>query len=204
MSANNNLIQSSRLDLVLLDADALRHSLAGDIEALTQALNLSVPADWFGRTKLMKLRLDQIIRDPEFQPWSIRAMAVRQTAQMVGHIGFHTRPGAAYLHSFAPDGIEFGYSVFPAFRRLGYAREASVALMEWAYRLHSISQYVLTIDPDNIPSLKLALSLGFTKVGSHIDEVDGVEDIYRLDYSNLHLANGTTARVGSSLHKENK
>jgi [ribosomal protein S5]-alanine N-acetyltransferase len=37
---------------------------------------------------------------------------------------------------------------------------------------------VLSISPDNTPSLRLAAALGFKKIGSHVDEDDGVEDIY--------------------------
>ena len=194
MSSNHDVIQSSRINLVLLNAEALRFSLAGDTYALKHALNIVVPPEWFEATELMKLRLNQMMRQPEFQPWSVRAIIVRESDQMVGHIGFHTRPGAEYLHSIAPDGIEFGYSIFTKFRRLGYAREASMALMAWAYRRHSISQFVVTIDPGNIPSLNLALRLGFNKIGSHVDEVDGVEDIYRLDYRGL---------VSTPVHKQN-
>lgn len=182
---DQDLIQAERINLVLLNAESLRFSLEGDADALQQSLNIVVPPEWFQRTKLVKLRLDQVMRHPEFQPWSIRAIVLRDTNDMVGHIGFHTRPGAEYLHPFAPDGVEFGYSVYPRFRRLGYAREASIALMEWAYRVHSISQFIVTVAPANIPSLYLVLSLGFSKVGSHVDEVDGLEDIYRLDYHGL-------------------
>lgn len=185
MNSIRDVIHSSRISLVLLDAEALRLSLAGDTEALEHALNIVIPPEWFEATGLMKLRLNQMMEYPEYQLWSLRAITLRETKQMVGHIGFHTQPGAAYLHSYAPDGVEFGYSVYPRFRRLGYAREASLALMKWAYSRHSISQFIVTIDPGNIPSLKLALSLGFNKVGSHVDDVDGLEDIYRLDYRGL-------------------
>lgn len=188
MSVDDYHIQSKRLTLVLFDEEALRYSLAGDINALKYALSIVVPPEWFEQIELMKLRLSQMRQHPEFRPWSVRAIAVRETDQMVGHIGFHTRPGAGYLHSFAPDGVEFGYTVYPGFRRMGYAREASIALMEWAYRRHAISQFVVTIAPGNIPSLKLAAGLGFKKIGSHVDEVDGIEDIYRLDYRNRYLA----------------
>jgi RimJ/RimL family protein N-acetyltransferase len=103
---------------------------------------------------------------------------------MVGHIGFHTQPGADYLRELAPGGIEYGYTVFSAFRRQGYAREACEALMQWAYQAHQVTRFVVSIRPDNIPSRRLADQLGFKRIGSHVDEEDGLEDIYEVHYGN--------------------
>ena len=182
MSLTTNLIQSNRLNLVLLDSKALQFSLAEDSESLQNYLGVDVPTDWFAAKELMELRYQQIIRTPDYLPWSLRAIILRDKGMMIGHIGFHTQPGASYLHPFAPNGVEFGFSVFPDFRRNGYAREASLVLMAWAHQQQAVSEFILTISPDNISSLKLAQGLGFKKIGSHVDEVDGVEDIYRLDY----------------------
>jgi RimJ/RimL family protein N-acetyltransferase len=40
--------------------------------------------------------------------------------------------------------------------------------------------FVVSIRPDNAASLSLAAQLGFVKIGHHIDEVDGWEDIFEL------------------------
>ena len=182
MSLNTTLIQSNRLDLVLLDAKALQYSLTEDSDALRNCLDVDVPPDWFASKELIELRYQQIIRTPDYQPWSLRVIVLREKGIMIGHIGFHTQPGAPYLQLFASNGVEFGFTVFSDFRRNGYAKEASLALMEWAYQKRAVSEFVLTISPDNVPSLRLAQRLGFKRIGSHVDEVDGVEDIYRLDY----------------------
>jgi RimJ/RimL family protein N-acetyltransferase len=71
---------------------------------------------------------------------------------MVGQIGFHTAPGADYLQPFSPGGIEFGFTVFPRFRRQGFAREASLALMRWAAQIHGMTKFVVSIRPDNSAS----------------------------------------------------
>jgi len=185
LSHNTNPIQSNRLDLVLLDSKALQYSLEGDSVALQGYLGVDIPPDWFAAKGLTELRYQQIIRTPEYHPWSLRAIILREKSLMIGHIGFHTQPGAAYIHPYAPNGVEFGFTIFPDFRRNGYAREASLALMAWAHQEQAVSEFILTISPDNMPSLKLAQGLGFRKIGSHLDEIDGVEDIYRLDYQLL-------------------
>ena len=49
--------------------------------------------------------------------------------------------------------------------------------MEWAHVNHGVKDFVLTISPDNAPSQRLAIELGFSRIGEHIDEVDGIEYI---------------------------
>lgn len=99
---------------------------------------------------------------------------------MIGHIGFHTAPGAEYLRSWSPGAVEFGFGVFSPYRRQGYAREASLALMRWAHSVHGVKKFVVSIGPDNIASQALAAQLGFNRIGSQMDELDGVEDILEL------------------------
>lgn len=104
-------------------------------------------------------------------------MIHRTAGIMIGHIGFHTTPGADYLEPYSPGAVEFGYTVYPAYRRQGYAREAAHARMRWANETHGVTKFVQTISPDNHASQALSAQLGFVPIGSHIDEVDGPEDI---------------------------
>jgi L-amino acid N-acyltransferase YncA len=54
--------------------------------------------------------------------------------------------------------------------------------MKWAYEVEGVREFVVTISPENVASRGLAEGFGFEQVGSHIDEEDGLEYIYRLDY----------------------
>jgi RimJ/RimL family protein N-acetyltransferase len=119
-------------------------------------------------------------KDPAYEPWSLRAMVLRSERSMVGHIGFHTAPGDEYLAPYSPGAVEYGFTVFEPYRRRGYAREAALAMMHWAGEVHNQQTFVVSIRPDNGPSLGLAAQLGFVKIGHHIDEVDGWEDIFQL------------------------
>ena len=170
-------IRSERLDLVPLTPAFLRASINGDLALAQRLLGLLMPPDWPERGDLLSRRLKQIEADPSYQPWSLRAMVLRAANVLVGHIGFHTAPGAEYLQPYSPGAVEFGFTVFPPFRRRGYAREASLALMQWAQQSHGIRRFVLSIRPDNSASQALAAGLGFARIGSHIDDVDGLEDI---------------------------
>ena len=163
----------------------MRASLAGNIIEAQQLLGAALPADWPDCQRLLELRLKQMEEDATYEPWSLRAMVLRESMHcagrtMVGHIGHHTRPGAPYLAPFSPSAVEFGFEVFPPYRRQGYAREASLAMMHWAGEVHGQRTFVVSISPDNTASLGLAAQLGFVKIGHHIDEVDGWEDIFEL------------------------
>ena len=178
-------IQTERLDLIPMTPAFLRLSLERNLHEAERELRLSLPADWPGESSdVVSLRLKALEEDPALQPWLLRVMTPRGTGVMAGYIGFHTAPDAEYLRRDVPGGVEFGFTVFPAFRRQGYAREASIALMRWARQTQGVKSFAMTIRPDNHPSQALAAQLGFVRIGSHIDEVDGLEDI--LEYKVTH------------------
>jgi ribosomal-protein-alanine N-acetyltransferase len=180
--AHSSIISSDRIDLIPLTPAFLQASLDGEYTTAEAILGLAIPSEWFREQTLMKLRLAQLQQNAALQPWLLRAIALRHQPLMVGHIGFHTQPDAEYLRDLAPGGVEYGYTVFSAFRRQGYAREACRALMQWACRDHHVTRFVISIRPDNIPSRRLAEHFGFKRIGSHIDEEDGLEDIYEVHY----------------------
>jgi len=171
-------IRTERLDLVPMTPRFLEASLLGDREQAELLLSAIVPEGWTNEGPWVRRRLDQLREDPTLQPWLLRAVVSRSESTMVGHIGFHTRPGAKYLDGLAPGGVEFGYTVFEQWRRQGYACEASQGLMDWAHRLHGVTRFVVSISPTNLASLGLARRLNFRRIGSHVDDEDGVEDIF--------------------------
>jgi len=173
-------IPSPRLDLIPMTPAFLRASVRRDFPEAERELQASVPTEWPGEhADVLSLWVKQLDSEPSLQQWLARATVHRGTGIMIGHIGFHTAPGEDYLRPFAPGGVELGFTVFPSFRRQGYAREASIALMRWAHRVHDVRSFVMSIRPDNVPSQALAARLGFVRVGSHVDEVDGLEEVFR-------------------------
>lgn len=171
------VIHSDRLDLIPLTPDFMRAILRHDLGEVEHLLGSPLPADWTDCERLLSLRLGQLEADPSLQPWLLRAIVRRSDRIMVGHIGFHEAPGPEHYRDISPGAAEFGFEVFEPFRRQGFAREAALALMQWASQSHGVTKFVVTIEPDNEPSQALAAKLGFVRIGSHIDEIDGVEDI---------------------------
>ena len=177
-----SLITSLRLDLVPLTPDFLRASLAGDRGMCTAILGAAMPLEWPepGYRDVLAMRLDELQADPALQPWLMRAMVDRASRAMVGDIGFHTAPAPEYLQPYSPKAVELGFGVCAPYRRRGYAHEAVDAMMQWAHGQHGVTEFIVSIRPDNIASHALAVRLGFVKISSHVDEVDGVEDILEL------------------------
>ena len=172
------VIQTERLELIPFTAEFLRASLDGRCAAAAELLGATLPANWPDHPDAYRLRLGQLEADPSLRRWLVRGMVLRSENRLVGHLGFHTSPGPEYLSALAPGGIEFGYTVFEADRRRHFATEAVEALMGWARTRHGITRFVVSISPANTPSLGLAAKFGFQRIGSHMDEVDGLEEIF--------------------------
>ena len=169
-------IQSARLDLVSMSAEFLEATLARDLARCAELIGANVPGEW-DAPGLARLRLRQHCAEPALQEWLLRALVLRAERRMVGFAGFHAPPGSPHLPLGA---VELGYTVFREDRRRGYAREATLALMDWAQREHGVGHFVASIGPANEPSLALARQLGFTKIGEQIDPEDGPEDVFAL------------------------
>lgn len=178
-----SIIHSERLDLIPMTPAVLRAVLAEDFGEAERLLGVSAPEGWVIPRGAMELRLSQLEADPGLQPWLVRTICLRSEGIAVGDIGFHTAPGAEYLAALSPGGVELGYGVVEAWQRRGIASEAIMAMMRWAREAHQVTRFVVSISPDNGPSLRLAAKLGFRKVGSHIDEFDGPEDIFQRQFS---------------------
>ena len=175
-------ILSSRFSLIPLTPACLGALLAGDLVSASSLIEATIPPAAAQSDSTYLRRLHQLRANPSLQPWLLRAIVLRETGEMIGRIGFHDAPGAEYLRDYAPHGLEFGYEVYPASRRQGYASEACRALMDWAHHAGGVSRFVASISPHNAPSLAMAEKFGYRRVGQHLDEEDGEEYIFALDY----------------------
>lgn len=171
-------IESTRLLLPLMGTPVLQALLGGDRITAGRLLGCHVPPDLPLSDMPLARRLKQLRADPAVAPWLLRAMVDRASKTMIGRIGFHSPPrpdDLADLADVAPDAVELGYGVHAPFRRKGYAREAVIALMHWAYVHHDQRCFVLSVSAQNVASTALAEALGFVRHGSHVDEQDGLE-----------------------------
>lgn len=183
-------IRTSRLELVPLSLAWHEAALAGERARCAELLapagappgRVRLCPEWTIPASVLRLRADQLRREPELAEWLLRAIVLRPSASeaglALGHIGFHSRPAPDYLAEWCPAGVELGYLVSPPHRRQGYAREAALGLMDWAQREHGVREFVACVAPDNAPSQAMVAQLGFARVGSHQDEEHGVEEVF--------------------------
>src|SRR5438045_347413 len=123
------MISSRRLDLIPLTPGFLRASIERDTVAAREELGASIPADWPDFPDyILEMRLGQLQSDPSLEPWLLRAIVLRSERAMIGSIGFHGPPGDVFLEAISPGAAEFGFGVFPGYRRQGFAREAAQAM----------------------------------------------------------------------------
>ncbi len=170
---------TSRLELVSISPSFLEALLAGRPFIAEGIARLSLPRGWPDEhdERFLHVRLQDMRDDPDTQRWLVRAMVIRRDPlrPMIGHVGFHGPP---------KDGaLELGYTVMPQYRRQGYAREAALGMMDWAAREHAINRFLVSISPDNEPSLALAEKMGFQRIGEQMDPEDGLEYVFELNYT---------------------
>jgi len=169
-------IQTERLNLRLVSLAGLAATAAKD-RAATRRILGKVPEVWFDEAWVSDLRLKQWTDDPAYGPWSIRAIGLQTTGEVVGNMNCHHVPMPFVLQGETIMAVELGYSIFEPWRRRGFALEAIRGFSGWA-ATQRVQALVLSVSPKNTASLGLAAKLSAKKIGSKVDEIDGPEDIY--------------------------
>jgi [ribosomal protein S5]-alanine N-acetyltransferase len=177
------MIRTERLSLRLMSEAFLQACLEKRVIDAEGMLGASLSPVWFEEMGFLALRVEQLRQDPDYQIWGPRAVVLEaepeSSRRVIGHIGFHDRPNQD-MRDFVPDGVEFGYTIDPVFRRQGFAFEASLGLIRWAALEQGITRLIVSISPNNVASQRLAAKLGFAKIGQHIDAEDGLEEVFEL------------------------
>lgn len=99
------------------------------------------------------------------QPHGHRLMIERETGLTVGGIGLKWPP---------TDGaVEFGYGIVPSRRCQGYTTEAVRALVAHARTLPGVTLVYATVDPANVPSVRVLEKAGLRRDGT-VDSDEGL------------------------------
>lgn len=170
-------IRTPRLDLVPMDPEVVQALFEGRRDDAQVVAGLPFPAEFptqDDRSGFLPVQLHRMRSEPSKRDWMARFIVVRSDAgvqsRLAGHCGFHGPPETIGR-------AEIGYTVFSAFRGLGYAKESAAALVAWALA-HGAGEVYATVAPDNAPSLAVVRALGFEQVGEQLDEVDGLELVF--------------------------
>ncbi len=171
-------IQTERLNLRLVPQTGLAATAAKNRAAAGRIIGGNLPEIWFDEAWVSELRLKQWTDDPSYGPWSIRAIVLRDTGEVIGNMNCHHVPMPFVLHGLTLMAVEMGYTIFEPWRRRGLALEAIRGFTGWAAAERGLEAVVLSVAPLNTASLGLAARLGAKKIGSNVDELNGPEDIY--------------------------
>jgi RimJ/RimL family protein N-acetyltransferase len=173
-------IETARLVLFSMTTRFLRALFENDLDRAQSSVEFAVSRPCsLGGSAFIERRLELIEQDRSHHPWMYRAVVRKTDQQMLGHISFHHKAPDPDLLAYSELAAELGYTTEPPYRRHGYAKESAIAMMEWAGREHGVRDFILSIRPDNAPSLALARSMGFDVVGEQMDDVDGLEYVMK-------------------------
>lgn len=170
-------IVSDRLVLRLVPLAALAATAKGNREAAEKIIGAALPPAWQDEDWVFQLRHDQWLEDPAYAPWSIRAIALKSTGEVIGTMNCHHKPMPFVMNGQQTAGVELGYTIFEPHRRNGYATETIKAFTGWAGKL-GVSTFILSISPANEASLALANKFEAEEIGRQMDERDGEEIIF--------------------------
>lgn len=168
-------IETERLCLTALTAQALAAWLAGDAERLRAetAVRFETPVE---APPLFDADLpiihEAVRRDPRALGWWAWLVSTRADGRAVGVLGLSGRPldGHAVL----------GYAVYPFAEGRGYATEAAEALVSWALDQPGVVAVRALVPAWNAASLSVARKLGMVEVAREHDREAGEVAVYQI------------------------
>jgi ribosomal-protein-alanine N-acetyltransferase len=160
------MLRTPRLDLVPATLDLARAEVE-DRAAFGRLLSAEIPDDWPPRvlSEAPQWYLQQLEAGPELVGWLAWYGLLRSrelgSEILVASAGFWGPPW---------DGLaEISYAVLPRYQRRGLATEILRALVAWAGSQPGVKTVLAETAPDNLPSVRLLLRIGFTKIGPGVD-----------------------------------
>jgi ribosomal-protein-alanine N-acetyltransferase len=131
-----------------------------DSAALARALGATIPDNWPVENydgDPLEFSLKALDADPGAEPWLLRYYIERESNMLVGFGGGCGLPVAGAW--------TIGYSVLPQFRRLGYASEATAALIREAFTNEQVERIIAETYPELVASIGVMEKNGFRFIG---------------------------------------
>lgn len=171
-------ILTPRLVLRLMSEEVVDACLSNDLEKAKFLFQSDIPEELLENMSSLIYGKKQLDANPDYLPWSARAILKKGGSEVIGIIRFHSMPGPEYLDHYQANAVEIGYEIFTAQQRQGYATEAMAGVMNWANLNFNIAHFIASVSPDNEASLKLINGFGFLKIDEVMDEEDGLEFVF--------------------------
>lgn len=104
----------------------------------------------------IQFALNQIETDQSTVGWYVWLAKRKEDGKTVGDIGFKGKPVNGI--------VEIGYGMDPDEHNKGYATEAAIALVEWAFLHEEVRQVQAECEIDNVASIRVLEKLGMKRV----------------------------------------
>lgn len=190
------VITTERLRLVAFSRESLQALLAGEMSFTVDGVAFRFDPNDRDTTPLLhlaKVHLTRMVQSNS-RPWLVRAF-VDAEGRMTGHGGYHDVPRSVEqaledptfegnIDPASGPAAEIGYSIFPQYRRQGFASEAATSLVSWAFRTQGLGAVIATVRPANTASQKVLYRSGaFRQIGTcrDDDENHSLELVLRCD-----------------------
>jgi RimJ/RimL family protein N-acetyltransferase len=150
-------IETERLTLLALPLEAARALIAGDRDRAAGILGATLPAGWPDDALLgiLPRYRDQVEAGEGAPGQGIWVVALTDPRVVVGSSGFHGPPHRGE--------VELGYGVDPGHRNAGYATEAAVALVGWAWRSPGVTGVIAECEEENAASIRVLEKAGMRR-----------------------------------------
>lgn len=151
-------IQTNRLTLRPFTKQICEETLSSSTSSLV-ALGIIPARDWPDLETLDTLprilaNLNKVQSPSGFESWMI---IHKSTNILIGDIGFKGTPNEYGQ-------IDLGYGIVQSETRKGYAKEAALGLIEWAFMQAEVKMITASCSKENFASQKILTFLNFTKV----------------------------------------
>lgn len=149
-------LQTPRLSLRPFTLELVTAAVAGR-DALAAQLDVRVPADWPQPdfAEVLPVIQAMLMQAPGMSPWT-RLIVHAADGTLIGTIGTHGPPEQG--------AVEIGYDIVPAYRRQGYALEATQAFTAWLAELPAVTRIVAECRDDNAASIRVLEKLGMRRL----------------------------------------
>ena len=155
------MLLTPRLILAPASVDQVRAIIQRDYLLASTLVGADVPDGWPGEPEAIEglpWHLSALEADPQQQLWRIRFVIEKLSNSLIGSVNLKGMPTSE-------GDVEIGWGIVREARGRGFATEASLAVVDWAFRTGDVRRVLATVPDDNVMSQNVARRLGMAKTG---------------------------------------
>ncbi len=172
-----HVLQTQRLELVPITLELVEAVMLDRRDVVARLVDAALPARWPGRAlveRAFSASLERVREAPDVRLWGDRLMITRGAdRRLVGSVVFHGAP---------VDGeVEVGYGVEETSQGVGFATEATCAMVDWALEQPDVTRVLATTLPWHKASVRVLQKAGFRPAGWREHDLLGDLQVFARD-----------------------